>query len=138
MARARERGFTLVEVLVALGIVAITLMAGLQATTALTRKEVDALFQVILRLKQQGISILFVSHKLNEVFEISDRFTIFRNGELVKSGHTGELDAARFTYYMTGREFAPGKFIADVKEAVPLMEVSGLSMSGAFADVSVA
>ena len=50
-----------------------------EPTTALTKKEVQALFEIILKLKAQGISILFVSHKLNEVFEISERFTIFRS-----------------------------------------------------------
>lgn len=47
-----------------------------EPTTALTRKEVQALFRVILQLKEQGIAILFVSHKLDEVFEISERFTV--------------------------------------------------------------
>ena len=51
-----------------------------EPTTALTKKEVKALFNIILKLKAQGIAILFVSHKLNEVFEISERFTIFRYG----------------------------------------------------------
>ena len=72
-----------------------------EPTTALTKKEVDALFKIILKLKEQGIAILFISHKLNEVFEISDRFTIFRNGEMVATGSTGELDDKKFTYYMT-------------------------------------
>ena len=107
-----------------------------EPTTALTRKEVDALFRIILQLKAQGISILFVSHKLNEVFEISDRFTIFRNGELVKTGHTDELDSAKFTYYMTGREFNAKKFIPEQLNEEPLLEVRNLSMRGAFEDVN--
>ena len=45
-----------------------------------------------MKLKEQGIAILFISHKLNEVFEISDRFTIFRNGEMVATGSTKDLD----------------------------------------------
>lgn len=107
-----------------------------EPTTALTRKEVDALFRIILQLKAQGISILFVSHKLNEVFEISDRFTIFRNGELVKTGHTDELDSAKFTYYMTGREFSAKKFIPEHLNEEPLLEVRNLTMHGAFEDVN--
>ena len=51
-----------------------------EPTTALTKKEVDALFRIILDLKARGIATLFVSHKLDEVFEISERFTIIRNG----------------------------------------------------------
>ena len=107
-----------------------------EPTTALTRKEVQALFKVIMQLKSQGISILFVSHKLDEVFEISDRFTIFRNGELVKTGLTSELDSAGFTYYMTGREFTEKKFIPEIIGEQPLLELKGLGMEGAFEDVS--
>lgn len=109
-----------------------------EPTTALTRREVDALFRVILQLKAQGISILFVSHKLNEVFEISERFTIFRNGELVRTGQTSELDSAKFTYYMTGREFSEQKFIPGEIGKEPLLEVRNLTMRGAFEDVSFA
>ena len=50
-----------------------------EPTTALTKKEVKALFEIILKLKAQGIAILFVSHKLDEVFEISERFSIMRS-----------------------------------------------------------
>ena len=50
-----------------------------EPTTALTKKEVEALFKIIKDLQSQGIAILFVSHKLDEVFEISERFTILRN-----------------------------------------------------------
>ena len=60
-----------------------------EPTTALTRKEVQALFRVILQLKEQGIAILFVSHKLDEVFEISERFTVFRSGKLTATGNYG-------------------------------------------------
>lgn len=81
-----------------------------EPTTALTRKEVQALFRVILQLKEQGIAILFVSHKLDEVFEISERFTVFRSGKLTATGNTAELDNKKFTYYMTGREFEEKTF----------------------------
>jgi len=109
-----------------------------EPTTALTRKEVQALFDIILKLKAQGISILFVSHKLNEVFEISERFTIFRNGELVKTGETRELDSNKFTYYMTGREFAPQQFVPEQVSEEPLLEVRNLTAKGFFEDVSFA
>ena len=107
-----------------------------EPTTALTRKEVDALFKVILRLKAQGISILFVSHKLNEVFEISERFTILRNGELVITGNTRDLNSSRFSYYMTGREFTDGQFTAENLGGTPLLEVKNLGLSGAFEGIS--
>ena len=76
-----------------------------EPTSALTKREVKALFAVIKGLQSRGISILFVSHKLDEVFEISERFTIFRNGENVASGSTRDLDRRTFALHMTGREF---------------------------------
>ena len=107
-----------------------------EPTTALTKKEVAALFRVILDLKAQGISILFVSHKLNEVFEISERFTILRNGEKVITGNTAELDAKMFAYYMTGREFEDTPFVAEVYNDKVVMEAQKLSSHGSFEEVS--
>ena len=107
-----------------------------EPTTALTKKEVSALFKIILKLKEQGIAILFISHKLNEVFEISDRFTIFRNGEMVATGSTKDLDDKKFTYYMTGREFSDQVFVAMNFSENPVLELKNLSREGEFSDIS--
>ena len=107
-----------------------------EPTTALTKKEVSALFKIILKLKEQGIAILFISHKLNEVFEISDRFTIFRNGEMVATGSTKDLDDKKFTYYMTGREFSDQVFVARNVSEKPVLELKNLSREGEFSDIS--
>ena len=107
-----------------------------EPTTALTKKEVKALFKIILDLKRQGIAILFVSHKLDEVFEISERFTIFRSGETVVSGTTSELDEKKFTYYMTGREFEDTPFTPAYRGQETVMRVKGLGLKGHFEDVS--
>ena len=56
-----------------------------EPTTALTKKEVSSLFRLVLKLREKGIAILFVSHKLEEVFEIAETITILRNGR----GHAG-------------------------------------------------
>ena len=109
-----------------------------EPTTALTRKEVQALFKIILHLKEQGIAILFVSHKLNEVFEISERFTIFRSGELVVTGNTRDLDDRKFSYYMTGREFEDKLFTPQNLSDEPVLEAKGLGLTGFFEDVSFA
>lgn len=107
-----------------------------EPTTALTKKEVKALFKVILQLKEQGISILFVSHKLDEVFEISERFTVFRSGKLIATGDTSELDNQKFTYYMTGREFEVKPFVPAKLTPEPLLEVEKLSLDGFYSDIS--
>ena len=101
-----------------------------EPTTALTKKEVKALFEVILQLKAQNISILFVSHKLDEVFEISERFTVFRSGKLIASGNTVDLNDKKFTYYMTGREFEEKIFEPKNVSEKPILEVKNLCLEG--------
>lgn len=107
-----------------------------EPTTALTKKEVKALFKVILQLKAQGISILFVSHKLDEVFEISERFTVFRSGKLVATGATADLDNKKFTYYMTGREFEAKKFQPEKLTQNQVLEVQDLSLEGYYENIN--
>ena len=74
-----------------------------EPTSALTGVEVDTLLKIIRRLKQEGVAILFVSHKLREVLSISDRLTVLRNGEVVAEGPAAEFDEANIAYHMTGR-----------------------------------
>lgn len=107
-----------------------------EPTTALTRKEVNSLFKIILDLKAQGIATLFVSHKLDEVFEISERFTIIRSGEKIITGNTADLDNKKFTYYMTGREFEDIAFSPKRIDAKPVLEVKDLALTGYFENIS--
>ena len=107
-----------------------------EPTTALTKKEVDGLFRIILDLKARGISTLFVSHKLEEVFEISERFTILRNGEVAATCLPEELDRRKFSYFMTGREFDDTRFTLQSRSAEPVLEAVGLGLHGGFEDVS--
>jgi simple sugar transport system ATP-binding protein len=108
-----------------------------EPTTALTKREVDALFRIILDLKARGIATLFVSHKLDEVFEISEKFTIIRNGRTVITCLPEELDRRSFSQYMTGRDFEESTFSGPQADAPVALEVDALSIDGAFADVSL-
>ena len=107
-----------------------------EPTTALTKKEVKALFEIILKLKAQGIAILFVSHKLDEVFEISERFSIMRSGQMVATGYTADLDDKKFSYYMTGREFESEPFRPSYQCSENVLEVKNLTLDGSFEDIS--
>ncbi|MHB0896715.1 MAG: sugar ABC transporter ATP-binding protein [Spirochaetales bacterium] len=107
-----------------------------EPTSALTKKEVKALFEVIKRLQSRGLSILFVSHKLDEVFEISERYTILRSGENVASGSTKELDRKTFAFHMTGRQFMDERYRSESLGDTPILSVKGLSRGGAYADIS--
>lgn len=107
-----------------------------EPTTALTKREVQQLFKIILKLKEQGIAILFVSHKLNEVFEISENFTILRSGMKVAEGETSSLNTDQFSYYMTGREFVSKHFIPSKISEKPMFEAKDICLQGELEDIS--
>lgn len=109
-----------------------------EPTTALTRKEVKSLFQVVKGLQARGISILFVSHKLNEVLEIADKVTIMRNGRVVADGDVSDYDWAKLVYHMTGREIRETAYSAPPRpQSGPgMFKVEGLGRKGSFADIS--
>ncbi len=109
-----------------------------EPTTALTRKEVLALFKVVRELQQQGIASLFVSHKLDEVFEIADRVTVLRDGKKIGDYPASELDSKKLSILMTGKtlEYTPYHF-EQKNEAAPLLEVRGLSKENNYADIDL-
>jgi ABC-type sugar transport system ATPase subunit len=110
-----------------------------EPTSSLTDEEVGSLFAVVRGLKQHGVSTIFVSHRLPEVFELTDRITVFRNGETVAERRTAELDTGRLIELMVGKELEekhpPGRPPAFAR---PRLEVSGLTVPGLIEDVSFA
>ena len=107
-----------------------------EPTTALTKKEVDALFKTVRQLKDSGIAIMFISHKTEEIFEISDDVCIMRNGRNVFAGETASITPAQFTYYMTGRELSNERFVPKNLSEEPVLRVDHLTLKNKFEDVS--
>ncbi len=107
-----------------------------EPTTALTKKEVDSLFKTVRQLRDSGIAIMFISHKTEEIFEISDDVCIMRNGKNVFAGPTSELTPKDFTFYMTGRELKADRFIPKNISKEPVLKVENLSLANKFHDVS--
>jgi simple sugar transport system ATP-binding protein len=107
-----------------------------EPTTALTRREVEILLDVVRGLQSKGISILFVSHKLNEVFEIAQRFTVLRDSRWIGTYERGELTLPKLVTLMTGQDVATEPFRAPAEGKRPLLEVSNLSRTNEFEDVS--
>lgn len=108
-----------------------------EPTTALTRHEVDALFRVVHTLQQRGVALVFVSHKLDEVLEISQYVSVFRNGRMVASGPVSGFDRASLGRAMTGRDVHDERLAPELPaSAEPVLEVEGLGVDGVFADVS--
>ncbi len=108
-----------------------------EATTALTEREIRALFEVVKALKAQGIATLFVSHKLNEVLEIADNVTIVRNGTVVAAGPVAQYSRSALIRHMTGRDVDEMTYQGPQKPSGdPVLEVRGLGKAGRFFDVS--
>ncbi len=108
-----------------------------EPTTALTKKEVRALFDIVADLQSRGIAILFVSHKLEEVFEIAQRFTILRSGRKVITCPKEELDRASFARHMTGRDFDEAPDRTGYIDADPVLEVREATVADAFENASL-
>ncbi|GAK51680.1 ABC transporter component [Candidatus Moduliflexus flocculans] len=109
-----------------------------EPTTALTQKEVESLFRIIKNLQQEGIAIVFVSHKLQEVAEISERVTIIRNGKNVANGSIAEFDRAKLIFHMTGKELEETRYHYTPLTPKPqsLFSVRQLGRRGSFEQIS--
>ena len=107
-----------------------------EPTTALTKNEINSLFKVIRDLQKKGISVIFVSHKLDEVYEVAEQLVILRNGKKVIEGPIREFDRKRFIYYMTGREIESETFEAKNIGSEPVLEVRNIGIKDLFADIS--
>ena len=126
----------LIEIAKALSLDARVLILD-EPTASLSAHEVDRLFSIVRRLRARGVEILFVSHRLDEVFELSDRVTVLRDGHHVVTKATADLTTADLVRHMVGRAVTlyptVEKPVGDV-----LLEVSGLSRSGVFHDITFA
>lgn len=74
-----------------------------EPSAALSQKEIEELYLLVEQLKTDGKAILFISHKFDEVFRIADRYTVFRDGELVDSGHIKDTNSKALVTLMVGR-----------------------------------
>lgn len=106
-----------------------------EPTSALSKGEVDLLFRIMRSLKAEGISFLFVSHKLDELFAISDRFTVLRDGKYLGTFDEESLDDDRLISLMVGRKIEYTIF-PKRKRAEPVLEVKDISRTGCFQNIS--
>jgi ribose transport system ATP-binding protein len=100
-----------------------------EPTAVLSREETAILFREVRKLREKGTSFVFVSHKLDEVMELTDRVTVLRDGQWVKTAPTSALDGESIAQLMVGRELSslyPAKQEPDVDEEV-VLSVFGLS-----------
>ncbi|HLQ63605.1 MAG TPA: sugar ABC transporter ATP-binding protein [bacterium] len=107
-----------------------------EPTAALTSEETQRLFGFIRDLRARGVAIIYITHRLEEVFSIADRVTVLRDGQYVSTSAVGDINLDELIRLMVGRRltekfpketFAPGE---------PVLEVRGLTRAGVFEDVS--
>lgn len=108
-----------------------------ETTASLTPKEVEELFVIVRRLRAQGCAIAFVSHRLDEIFEICDRITVLRDGEKVGERIPKESGIPEIIRMMVGRELASEKFVAaEGSKGEVMLEVEGLCQGTTFSNIS--
>lgn len=107
-----------------------------EPTASLNDRDIANLLAVVRDLQAHGIAVLFVSHKLNEVFAVAERITVFRDGEKVATLPPAELDEDKLVSLMTGRTLEKRRFTFADPAARKVLEVRGLSLRNSFEDVS--
>ncbi|MGI2259687.1 sugar ABC transporter ATP-binding protein [Shewanella sp. GXUN23E] len=111
-----------------------------EPTASLTRTEVNNLIKVVADLKSRGITVVFVSHKLDEVMEISDRITVIRDGVTIGTYQADEVDSDELAFLMTGQrfEFSPiGDFTPKADGSDIRLSTSKLTRKGQFEDIDL-
>jgi ribose transport system ATP-binding protein len=100
-----------------------------EPTSALTEAEVERLYRVIAKLRSQGTTILYISHKMDEVFHLSDRITVLRDGQFIATRNTRETNAAEITHLMVGRDIESLDLGTRPPIGETILEVKNLSLA---------
>jgi len=106
-----------------------------EPTSALTEKEVEHLFGIIRGLKKRGVAVIYISHKIDEVFAITDEVSVFRDGELVGCRRTEELNREVLIKMMVGRSIDQFFQKEKTEPGEEVLRVKGLSRKGVFRGV---
>ncbi len=107
-----------------------------EPTSALTEREVDHLFQIIRALKADGKGIIYITHKMNELFEIADEVSVFRDGKYIATKLSTEVTRDEIIRMMVGRDISQMFPKLNVPIGDVVLSVKGLSLNGIFKDVS--
>lgn len=98
-----------------------------EPTSALSLKEVDHLYTIIRKLKNKGVAILYVSHKMDEIYEITDTITVMRDGQYIGSGKTRDLDEKALVKMMVGHSVEGISTRETAKKEERILEIEGLN-----------
>ncbi|RPJ59151.1 MAG: sugar ABC transporter ATP-binding protein [Acidobacteria bacterium] len=107
-----------------------------EPTSALTESEIRQLFATIRTLKQKGVSIIYISHRLEETFEIGDRVSVLRDGKLIATHPISDVTQSELIRLMVDRELKEQFPKQKARLGEEVLRVEGLTRNGAFSDVS--
>jgi rhamnose transport system ATP-binding protein len=138
--RSQARGLTLaqqqaVEIAKAISLKVRVLIMD-EPTASLSAHEVDQLFKLARRLRSQGVALLFISHRMEEVFAIADRVTVMRDGKVVSTGAVSEFTPERAIRDMVGRKIEDFFAHRAHSQGEVLMSVRGLERTGVFHNIN--
>lgn len=107
-----------------------------ELTAVLPEQDIHEVFRIVRLLKERGIGVIYISHRLDEIFEVCDRYTVLRDGKHIETGDVSQLDMHRLVTLIAGRELT--KVYPEIREASsePLLEVRKLT-GKAFRDVDL-
>ena len=118
----------LVEIAKALSLQAEILIMD-EPTSALTESEVARLYRVIDKLRLRGVTILYISHKMEEVFRLADRITVLRDGQFVETINRTDTTPRAIAHLMVGRDIAPSQKHSSEQNATVVLETKNLSLA---------
>ncbi len=99
-----------------------------EPTSALTESEVSRLYGVIDRLRKRGVTILYISHKMDEVFRLADRITVLRDGQFVQTVDRAEATPRSIAHLMVGRDLEPARRRENNSDSTVVLETKALSL----------
>jgi ABC-type sugar transport system ATPase subunit len=107
-----------------------------EPTASLTQREVAALFEIVRKLKSKGVAVVYISHRLEEIFELCDRVTVVRDGQFISCKNVSETNKHDLVSDMVGRSMDNYYPKADVKIGGEIFKVEGLNQRGVLSDIS--
>jgi ABC-type sugar transport system ATPase subunit len=107
-----------------------------EPTSSLSEREAKRLFEVVRRLRREGLAIVYISHRLEEIIDLADEVSVLRDGALVHCEHAARLDIPKIVHYMVGRELTDFFPTRTAQIGQVLLQVQGLSSEAGIRDIS--
>ncbi|WP_449621046.1 sugar ABC transporter ATP-binding protein [Robertmurraya sp. Marseille-Q9965] len=107
-----------------------------EPTTSLTEQEIARVFEMMKKLKDENVGIIFISHKLNEVLEVCDRYVVLRDGRLVSEGRVNEVTTRDLAHFMVGYDVRTESLRREKNLGEEILRVDRISSNAIFRDIS--